>query len=66
MSSATDYENEISRLDRAGVALAYFRTVTWRWYLPTEERLRRQLQLRLVSDVGDGRGVSDCAAMITA
>jgi len=34
--------------------LIYLRRVNWRWYLPSEEKLRKLLPLQLVSEKGDG------------
>jgi len=46
-----DYAKQLAEMH--GIAV-YFRAVTWRWYLPNEERLRAELRLRLVADLGDG------------
>jgi len=34
--------------------LVYFRSITWRWYLPTEAELAAQLPLQVVADAPDG------------
>ncbi len=34
--------------------LLYFHTIPWRWYLPSEEELRKGMGLRLVASEEDG------------
>jgi len=49
-----EYSKQISRIGQHGGFVAYFIRVTWRSYLPTEERLTGELHLQLLADLGDG------------
>jgi hypothetical protein len=49
-----DYASQISRIKHGGGLIVYFRSVTWRWYLPSEEQLREELGLSLLAETGDG------------
>jgi hypothetical protein len=48
-----DYPNEMSRVKKNGGTVVYFRTVTWRSYLPPEERLQAELGLSPIADFVD-------------
>ena len=49
-----DYVNQMAQVKRSGGTVVYFRAVTWRSYLPTEDRLRAELGLSRVAELGDG------------
>ncbi len=49
-----DYVNQMSQVKQNGGTVVYFRTVTWRTYLPTEDRLQTELGLSRIADLGDG------------
>lgn len=54
----TDYPVELARLaeffETRDAALVYFRTVTWRWYLPAEAELVRSLPVQAVFKTDEG------------
>ena len=41
-------------LETKNGVLVYFNTISWRWYLPSEEELKTKLDLRLVVREQDG------------
>ena len=49
-----DYANQISKIKHGRGLIVYFRSVTWRWYVPSEEKLREELGLTLLADMGEG------------
>jgi Gpi18-like mannosyltransferase len=53
-----DYPENIEKvreqLKSGNALLLYSRRVTWRWYLPSEEDLKKTLPLMLVKEIGDG------------
>lgn len=49
-----EYPNQIADVGKKGGVVVYFRAVKWRWYLPDEERLKAELGVRLIADLGDG------------
>lgn len=54
MAQNRDYARQISELKKGGGTVVYFRAVNWRWYLPDEARLKTELGLRPIADLGDG------------
>jgi hypothetical protein len=48
------YGSEMERIKKNGGIVVYFRTVTWRWYLPAENRLQAELGLSRIADLADG------------
>jgi len=48
------YAEQIAEIKRNSAVVVYFRTVKWRWYLPDEQRLKAELALHPVADLGDG------------
>jgi hypothetical protein len=49
-----NYAAEMAGLEKNGGIIVYFRAVTWRWYLPVEDRLLKELPLFRVAELGDG------------
>jgi hypothetical protein len=49
-----DYDNQMAQVKISGGTVVYFRTVTWRTYLPHEDRLQTELGLSRIADLGDG------------
>ena len=48
------YPKQIAEIKKNGGAVVYFRAVQWRWYLPDEERLKTELSLHRIAELGDG------------
>lgn len=46
--------NMRDELERKDGVLVYFYTITWRWYLPSDDELKKRLQIRLFSKGADG------------
>ncbi len=53
-----NYLSELNKmrdeLERKDGVLVYFYTITWRWYLPSDDELKKRLQIRLFSKGADG------------
>jgi hypothetical protein len=49
-----EYANQVLRVKENGGTVVYFRTVTWRSYLPSENRLQSELGLFRIADFTDG------------
>jgi hypothetical protein len=49
-----EYANQMLRVKENGGTVVYFRTVTWRSYLPSEDRLQSELGLFRIADFTDG------------
>ena len=53
-----DYPTQLvatrSQLGKRNAVVVYFKTITWRWYLPSEEELEKELDLRQVAREKDG------------
>jgi len=42
------------QLKNHDAVLVYFNTVTWRWYLPSEDELKEKMSLRVLFQGADG------------